>query len=76
MSKDGDLRMLGVVDGFAHVLVALKTDIRRIMHYPIDPRHVRKQRERAGILDPLLELQKRIQQHHAETLAAYKRTTE
>jgi hypothetical protein len=74
--KDGDLRMLGAVDGFAHVLVDLKFAIGRITHDFVNPRHVRKVRARKAILRPLLDLQAKYQNLHTETRAAYQRTTE
>lgn len=76
MSKDGDLRMLGAVDGFCHALIDIRQKIGGITYYPIDPRHTRKIKAREAVLYPLRELEKIIAKKHAETRAAYQRTTE
>ena len=73
MPTDGDMRMLGAVDGFAHVLVWLRTAIGQINdpYRPIDPRHVRKLAAREAILRPLRELEQRVAKSHSDTREAY-----
>ena len=42
MSNSGDLRMLGVCDGFAHAIVYLRREMGAVRYRPINPRHVRR----------------------------------
>lgn len=75
--KDGDYRMLGVCDGFAYALIWVRGKIAAIdgRYSPgIHPRHVHKRAARDAVLRPLKELEARLAQSHAETMAAYKKT--
>lgn len=76
MAKDGDLRMLGAVDGFCHALIDVRNQIGYLTYHPIDPRHRRKIKARDAILRPLRELEKKLLADHAATRAAYLKTTE
>ncbi len=70
-TKDGDLRMLGAVDGFAHAIVRLRQEIGAIRYHRIDPRHVRKIAARKNKLKPLREIEAWLVRQHADTRAAY-----
>ena len=77
MSKDGDLRMLGACDGFAHALIRVRQEIAPIdgQYSPrIDPRHVRKLADKQRRLRPLRELEKWLVEQHAATQKAYRAT--
>ena len=78
MKSDGDLRMLGACDGYAHALVQLRQQIIAPIDGPyspgIHPRHVRKLAEKDRRLRPLRQLEKWLVERHAETQAAYQNT--
>lgn len=76
MDKDGDLRMLGAVDGYAHAIADLRWQIGYLLNTHIDRRHTRKIAARAAILRPLRELEVKFIKHHAECQMAYRKTTE
>ncbi len=48
MAKDGDMRLLGAVDGFCHALIDVRQQIGHLTYYPIDKRHVRRIKARDG----------------------------
>ena len=75
--RDGDLRMLGACDGFAHALVWVRGQIAAIdgNYAPrIDPRHIRKRAARDAILRPLKAIEVRLFDSHTKTRAAYEKT--
>ena len=79
MAKDGDMRMLGAVDGYAHALIDVRQQIGIIdgIYAPrILPHHKKKRAARDAILRPLKDLERKFAQMHADTRAAYQRTTE
>lgn len=76
--SDGDLRILGASDGYAHALVHLRANLIN----PIDgqyspgihPRHTRKLAAKAAKLKPLRELEAWLVQRHQECRDAWERT--
>ncbi len=77
MPKDGNLRMLGACDGYAHALIRVRQEIAPIdgQYSPgIHPRHVRKLADKQRRLRPLRELEKWLTEQHAETQKAYRST--
>ncbi len=62
MKTDGDLRMLGAADGYAHALIHLRSNAINPINGPyspgIHPRHTKKLAAKAAKLAPLLELEK------------------
>jgi hypothetical protein len=77
--RDPDaMRMLGTRDGLSFALVWVRNQISSIdgRYSPrIDPRHKHKRAARDAVLRPLKELESRIAESHAGTVAAYKRMT-
>lgn len=77
--RDGDLRMLGANDGFAHALILVRNQIASIdgrYAPPIHPLHVRKRAQRDAVLKPLREIESRLAEWHRDTRAAYDKTVE
>lgn len=78
MKSDGDIRMLGAVDGYAHALIHLRSNLIAPIdgHYSpaIHPRHTRKLAAKAAKLKPLRDLEKWLMERHQETRAAYEKT--
>ena len=76
MKGDGDLRMLGAVDGMAHALIQLRNVISSVddKYRPIDKRHTRKLAAQNARLKPLRELETWLQERLIATRAAYERT--
>lgn len=76
--KDGDLRMLGAADGYAHVLVNLRSQLIAPIDGPyspgIHPRHTRKLAAKAAKLKPLRDLERWLVERHQETREAWERT--
>ena len=76
--NDGDLRMLGAVDGYVSTLVHLRQNVKTMVwhHYmkPIHPRHVRKLADRERRLAPLKMMEKWLEDRIRETQAAYQAT--
>jgi len=72
---DGDLRMLGAVDGYCHALIDVRQQIGALTYYPIDPRHKRKIAARDAVLRPLRELEEKFAKNHAQCREAYHKTT-
>lgn len=75
MAKDGDMRMLGVRDGYIHAIADLRQKIGSITYYPINPRHTRKLATREAVLKPLRELDKKMTVDFEAVRAAYLATT-
>lgn len=77
-TKDGDLRILGASDGYAHALVNLRASLIAPIagaYAPgIHPRHVRKLAAREAKLKPLREFEQWLMRRHAEAKEAYERT--
>lgn len=74
---DGDLRMLGAVDGYSHALIRVRQEIDRLdgRYAPgIHPRHTRKISARDAKLRPLRDLERWLENRRAETHAAYDAT--
>lgn len=79
MAKDGDMRMLGAVDGYAHALIDVRQQIGIIdgTYAPrILPHHKKKRAARDAILRPLKDLERKFAEQHAACQAAYRKTTE
>lgn len=79
MAKDGDMRMLGVVDGYAHALIDVRQQISAIdgNYAPrIMPQHHKKRAARDAVLRPLKELEAKFAANHAACQAAYRKTAE
>lgn len=77
MKSDGDLRMLGVRDGFAHTMIRVRNIIGQIdglYSQRIDARHVRKRAARDAVLRPLKELDTWLTEQHASVVVAYERS--
>lgn len=75
--NDGNMRILGARDGFAHALVWVRRRIGMIdgPYAPrIHPLHVRKRAARDAILRPLKEMEKWLTKSHADTQAAYRQS--
>lgn len=68
----GDLRMLGMVDGFAHAIVRLRQEIGDIKYHRIDSRHVRKIAARESKLRHLIEIDDWLVEQHHNAQAAYR----
>ena len=79
MAKDGDMRMLGAVDGIAHALIDVRQQI-GIIDGIYAPRILNHHKKKRATLDPiptpLKDLEIKIPQKHPDTRAAYQRTTE
>lgn len=77
---EGDLRMLGACDGYAHALASLRMHIIAPIDGPyspgIHPHHTRKLAEKRRRLEPLLRFEAWLKERHSETMAAYRKTTE
>lgn len=76
--KDGDLRILGARDGYAHALIDVRHQIGLIdgTYAPrILPHHKKKRAARDAILRPLKDLERKFAQSHADCQAAYHETT-
>ena len=71
---DGDMRMLGAVDGYAHALIDVRQQIGALTYYAIHPRHKRKIEARDAVLRPLRELEEKFAKSHAECREAYHKT--
>jgi hypothetical protein len=76
MSNSGDLRMLGVCDGFAHAIVYLRREMGAVRYRPINPRHVRRIAAREAKLRPLREIEAWLVKQHTNTKAAYEKSRE
>ena len=74
MLSDGDLRMLGAVDGYAHAIVRLRQEIGSIYYHGINPRHTRKLAARKDRLKSLISIQEWLVERHLETLLEYQKT--
>lgn len=77
--SDGDLRMLGARDGYAHALVRVRQSISRLAgrYSPgIHPRHVRKLAARDAKVKLLREIEEWLVERHSETRDAYLKTTQ
>ena len=72
--SDGDLRMLGAVDGYAHAIVRLRQEIGSINHHGINPRHTRKLAAREVRLKSLRSIESWLVERHRETNEAYRKT--
>lgn len=75
--SEGDLRMLGAADGYAHALVRVRQEIGAIdgRYAPrIDAKHVRKRKARDQVMRPLLDLEKWLLEQHGKTKHAYTET--
>lgn len=77
-TRNGDLRMLGASDGYAHALVWLRQQVIARIDGPyspgIHPRHKRKLAAKAAKLAPLRELEQWLVTRHQETLAGWQKT--
>jgi hypothetical protein len=71
---DGDLRMLGAVDGYAHALVRLRQEIGSINYRGIYPHHVRKLAVRDDRLKSLRSIEAWLVDRHTKTRDAYEKT--
>jgi hypothetical protein len=71
--RETAIRVLGAADGYASMLIRVRSQIANVMSERIDERHTRKLAARDQILRPLVALRDHCETQHRECSNAYKR---
>lgn len=76
MARDETMRLLGARDGYIGAMLKVRQQIANLTHgVAIDPRHVRKLKERERLLSPLRTLERMFDEQQKACSEAYKERT-